>query len=422
MRQLISWAATSIDKSINQPILPHIIIVINATESSIDEAQWDTKTATDTLLGDYEKSVHQVAELQDILARVEQRLGKKINTSKELLEYYYSSVTVVRIPSKGRYMQIDDQIGKLYDAINYRCAKSYAHKEMIRMLLNAERLPQYVNAAYDHFSQRLDVPFDFAKEARRHAPLPKDFGGHILNLILSMYNLHEGQKVDAKGLLQKLSLPIASCIMLAATRDNLQGSYSSLLKTTYHEPLRAAFMEFCNRWLRCSFEKDGYQCCNVRNSHEKGHQAPTGKIMARGEYRAAFFADGFFHRWVDEIDKRIKYQDNILQQLVDRDVNTLSNQHGQVMADYFYRTTGTAKKVKSNLTCLCCVRKIPENVLPCEHILCKSCVQAAGRSVGQGVFELYFCPLHPAETRWPTPARIRFKPPEAGVRVMCLDG
>jgi hypothetical protein len=223
LRQLISWAATSIDKSINQPTLPHIIIVINATESSIDEKLWDTKTATDSLLGDYERSVHQVAELQDILTRVEQHLNKKITTSKELLEYYYSSVTVIRVPVKGRYMQIDDQIGKLYDAIHHRCAKSYAQKEVIRMLLNAELLPKYVNAAYDHFSQRLDVPFDFAEEARRHAPLPQEFGGHILNFISSMYNLIGGQNSDARGLLKRLGLPIASCIMLAATRDNLQG-------------------------------------------------------------------------------------------------------------------------------------------------------------------------------------------------------
>ena len=220
----------SFDKSINQPNLPHIIIVLNATETDIDEKQWDTETATRILLGDYQDSVRKVPTLQDIIYRLD-GLGKKIETTKELLEHYYSSVTVIRIPLKGRYMQIDNQVGKLYNLICHRCAKSYEYKEKIRMLLDAERLPQYVTAAYDHFSRRLDEPFDFAKEARRHTPLPKDFGAHILNLILSLYNMHDEGNHDARNLLQKLSRPIASCIMLAATRDNIQGNEQSFATT-----------------------------------------------------------------------------------------------------------------------------------------------------------------------------------------------
>lgn len=223
LQRLIKWAAMSIDKSINQPSLPHLVIVINATEAAIDDDLWDIDKATRHLLGDYAKSIHEVADLREILARLEENLGKQIRTTKELLEHFYSSVAVVRIPSKGRYMQIDEQVGKLYHLISSRCAKSFAHKEKDRMLLNAEKLPQYVTSAYDHFSRHLDMPFDFAEEARRHTPLPKDFGGHMLNLILSMYNAHERRTTNAKALLQRLCLPIASCIMLAATRDNIQG-------------------------------------------------------------------------------------------------------------------------------------------------------------------------------------------------------
>jgi hypothetical protein len=181
-------------------------------------------------------------------------------------------------------------------------------------------------------------------------------------------------------------------------------------------------MDFCNHWVRCSFVKDGLQCCNARRSHGKGHQASTGKILSRGAYQAGFEPDSFFHDWIEEIDKNIHDQDTKLLQLVDRDTDTLSKYHSRVMADYFLRTSLTASRIKSNLTCLCCLRKVPESVLPCGHILCKSCVQAASRNVGQGVFEIYHCPLHPGETQWSTPARIMFKPFEAGVRVLCLDG
>ncbi len=90
-----------------------------------------------------------MAGLRDLVARLaELHADKKISNTRELLESYYSSVTVVRIPSKGRYMLIDEQIGKLKDVIASKCAESHAHKKKIRMLLNAERLPQYVDSAY----------------------------------------------------------------------------------------------------------------------------------------------------------------------------------------------------------------------------------------------------------------------------------
>ncbi|KAF4461479.1 hypothetical protein FALBO_11730 [Fusarium albosuccineum] len=421
--QLVNWAAMSIDKSINQPTRPHIIIVVNATDASIEERQWDPDTATCGLLDDYQHSVYQVSALRDTLARLSM-LGKAITTTKELLEYYYSSVTVVRIPAKGRYMKIDEQIGTLHNLIGTKCAMSHAQKKKIRMLLNAQMLPQYVDAAYDHFSRRLDEPFDFVEEARRHAPLPQDFSGHILNLILSMYNNYDHRRSRVKDLLMKPSRPIASCIMLDATRDNTQGTYSTLLRNTYYDPLWVALREFCDYWLRCSFEKDGQECRNAKNSHEKGHQAPTGKVLGRGDYKSMFVADDFFPVWIDEIDEHIKRLEEGAQHY-DRDESALiPKTHIEVMAD-FYRNANPgrpASSFKSNLTCLCCVREIPENVLPCGHILCKACVQVYGDNAGQGLFRLRHCPLHPRETSWPQPVLIKFKPEEAGVRVLCLDG
>lgn len=95
------------------------------------------------------------------------------------------------------------------------------------MLLNAEVLPHYVKAGYDHFSSSLDEPFDFIEVARRHAPLPQNFGGHILNFIMVMYN-HAGQyRRRLKDFFVRLSVPLGSCIMLAATRDNIQGTYNA---------------------------------------------------------------------------------------------------------------------------------------------------------------------------------------------------
>lgn len=105
------------------------------------------------------------------------------------------------------------------------------------------------------------------------------------------------------------------------------------------------------------------------------------------------------------------------------EANYIINLHGRVMSDFF-KSLGNVARLKSRTTCLCCVRHIPEHILPCGHVLCKYCIQSFGRNEGQGVFSLDYCPLHLVEsrTRWPSAARIRFKPQDAGVRVMCLDG
>lgn len=216
--------------------MPHIVIVLNATDVSIDERQWDPEYATERLLNDYKHSVRRVPALQELVLGLKEQ-GKAINTTRELLDCYYSSIKVVRIPTKGRYMQIDEQLGKLQQAINIGCMQSYMRKKKVRMLLNSEVLPKFLNSAYDHFSRNLDMPFDFVEEACRHAPLPKDFGDHILNLIRITYNhrfasgigklstMHDLMSASRTNLLMtQLSRPIAACVILAATRDRTQGT------------------------------------------------------------------------------------------------------------------------------------------------------------------------------------------------------
>ncbi|UKZ53308.1 hypothetical protein TrVGV298_007100 [Trichoderma virens] len=225
---LVEWAAVSISKSVNQPSRPHVIIVLNAAEMTTDDRQWEPEFATDKLLEDYKDSVNNVPYLQNICSSL--KLSRSIKTTKDLLNYYYLSVTVLKIPRKGHYMQIDAQLIKLYDNISSKCAESHDIKKRTRMLLNAERLPRYVNAAYDHFTQDLDEPFDFVTEARRDLSPPQDFGGHVLNFILFMYDQWETTGIPMSGLFYRLAEPIASCVMLAATRDKTQGGVRGIIE------------------------------------------------------------------------------------------------------------------------------------------------------------------------------------------------
>ncbi|PTB65192.1 hypothetical protein BBK36DRAFT_1122202, partial [Trichoderma citrinoviride] len=420
LKLLVEWAATSIDKSVNQPSRPHVIILLNAAEMTTDDNQWDPEWATKKLLDDYKDSVHRVPYLQRTISN--SKLRKSVRTTKDLLDYYYHSVTVIKIPRKGCYMQIDAQLMKLSGIISDRCAESHDFKKMTRMLLNAERLPRYVNAAYDHFTRDLEAPFDFVAEARRHISPPQDFGGHVLNLMLFMYDQWRPTGAPVTGLFHRLALPVASCVMLAATRDRTQGSYSNVLRDTYKTPLCDAFLEFYYKWLRCSFQKDGQLCVNTKSSHEKGHQSYEGTILGRGHHQSAsVHYPHSFEAWFTEIHENIEYLEKRFSQGDKEEGRFIPKMHRDIMED-FYTKHLSASRFRSHLTCVCCVGKIPEHALPCGHIICKACIQCFGDRKGQGLFTLYNCPLHPATCHWRSPLQIEYKPEEAGVRVLCLDG
>ena len=62
--------------------------------------------------------------------------GRPIKTTKDLLECYYSSITVVRILAKGRYMLIDEQVEKLHTEIVVKCCQSHYLKRKVRITLS----------------------------------------------------------------------------------------------------------------------------------------------------------------------------------------------------------------------------------------------------------------------------------------------
>jgi flagellar biosynthesis regulator FlaF len=226
LEKLLEWGSSSTDKSLNQPALPHAIIVLNATEN-VDEKEWDIPTATELLLDDIRGAIFREPRFEEH-ARIFRQTGRKIDSTKDLLECYYASITIVRVPSRGRYMLMDKQVEKLYDIVNKKCQASLLTKKRVRMLATAERLQIYLQAAYDHFSNDLDTPFDFVKEALKHNPIPRDLGGNILSLALSIkQNCQDIMKNDITKIFNKMVPMISSCIMLDSVRQNLMGEWYS---------------------------------------------------------------------------------------------------------------------------------------------------------------------------------------------------
>ncbi|UKZ82727.1 hypothetical protein TrVFT333_010523 [Trichoderma virens FT-333] len=401
---LFRWAATSIDKSLNQPSKPHVIIVLNDAKSTGDQNQWDPIHATKKLLDDHPK----------LNSNIESTPGG-ITTTKGLLDYYYSSFTVLKVPDKILLAKVNTQMQTLYQLIEDKCNASHQAKRQTRMLLNTEKLPIYINAALDHFRECFDQPFNFVTEARRHLSPPQDFRGHCQK---------RASESDEKvadcdpAFFERLTDPIASSVMLAAMRDNTQGTYSSLFESSYKSILWNAITEFQEEWLRCSFEDCGSKCVNVRTLHKKGHQSCDGAIIGQGEYQSKL-DQGYFGHWIASIQRKIENEEKR-----DRDEEESSyilKMHGRNMA-MLCSELQSDLALKNYLTCACCIGRTPEHMLPCGHIICTACVQFFGTRIEPGSYRFTSCPLHPDKNSWASPAQVKYKPEEAGVRVLCLDG
>lgn len=92
--RLITWAAAAIETSSNQPVLPHAIIVLNASENDLDEKLWDVPANTESILEDLARTVNRNETFKK-WAQFWRERGKEINTLTDLVLCYYSSVQVL---------------------------------------------------------------------------------------------------------------------------------------------------------------------------------------------------------------------------------------------------------------------------------------------------------------------------------------
>jgi hypothetical protein len=89
----VEWAAVALETSSNQPVLPHAIIALNASENSIDPELWDTDVATERLLESLSQTVRQ-NECFRKHSQIWAGRNKQIKTVKQLMLSYYSSLRV----------------------------------------------------------------------------------------------------------------------------------------------------------------------------------------------------------------------------------------------------------------------------------------------------------------------------------------
>ncbi|KXS99282.1 hypothetical protein AC578_6205 [Pseudocercospora eumusae] len=433
LTKLLDWGASSLEKSINQPALPHCIVALNGTDPGVDDNSWDVNYATQSLLSsvkgalDYVEGVPRFREL----AEHWRSLGKHIYSVEDLILRYYSSFKVVRIPSKPRYTTIDEQVGKLQQIIKSNCEESFRNKRRARMLTNADELNTYLQSGFDHFTKHLDIPFNFMRISLLRNPIPNDFGGHILQLcttISSQQPNHQHGRIS--WIFEKMSVMLASCVLLDCARFR-KGRVDELF-SNYEKFFDWAMGEYLELHYPCSFiSADGTrQCMLVKARHQpKGHQDNTG-IIAAGDYQAAFDSS-FLPQWkaqlraaIGNIARDFQYELEQASHSVDAQAIPEERIALDLHIEYlnqFFEAVGPASSMCSHATCFCCLMDVPEHPLACGHVLCTACIKAYGKQSKSSV-QVSCCPLHRESTNWAKPTIIKFKPAGASVRILSLDG
>lgn len=209
----------------NQSVLPHVIVVLNKSNCSLGDEAYDIDAATKKLLSDANQSLTLNPDIDRHVQLWRQGHDKNIQTAEDLLKCYYSTFRVVRIPEKGRYMLIDQQVRKLQNAISFCCRGSHRHKLQARRDLKAEELGECLQSGLDHFTASLDVPFDFLAFSWSQNPIPPGLEGNILRLALSIRDIRGFS--NGQDIFQHLSQMVASCIMLYYIRHRIRGIMGS---------------------------------------------------------------------------------------------------------------------------------------------------------------------------------------------------
>lgn len=93
LEKLIEWAETALETSSNQPILPVVILAINAFEDAADSSAWNSDLSTKALLESLASTVNRNVAFTRY-AELWRSRGRVIESVEQLVLCYFSSFKV----------------------------------------------------------------------------------------------------------------------------------------------------------------------------------------------------------------------------------------------------------------------------------------------------------------------------------------
>jgi hypothetical protein len=407
-------------------VLPHAIIVLNASENDIPEKLWDVEIATAQVMNELREALHENATFKYLVGFWQER-QRPIMSVEQLIWMYYSSLTVVRVPTTGRPNLITSQITKLSETIRSKSEAARERKARLRMLLDADEFQPYLQTAFDHFAENLDTPFDFVQASFANSPIPNNFGGNILKLAIHMMTTW-GELRSPLFIFEELSVVVASCIMLDATRQKIRGLPEDMFPN-YLPHLNEALENFYNRHWPCEYTHGTERCVNVRSGHSaKGHQLRSGRLVGLGDYQSVVsYDESTRNRFQESVYGMLEMLYEMIGQRKSQsksEERAAAEIHREYVLPHFiaHATRNDPSSFVSHTICLSCLLEPPEHALPCGHIICTPCLRSFGSSPRTNSVSISHCPLEPKLNHWISPWEVHLKPPACGIRILTLDG
>ena len=95
---LITWASQAIESSSNQALLPHAVLILNASKQNDSAGYWDVTASTQSILDSLASTIHRNPRFKRWV-KFWLMKDKMVDTLEELVLCYYSSIQVSQIPN-----------------------------------------------------------------------------------------------------------------------------------------------------------------------------------------------------------------------------------------------------------------------------------------------------------------------------------
>ncbi|KAJ4183357.1 hypothetical protein NW755_009848 [Fusarium falciforme] len=421
--QLVQWGHSATIQSYNKPVLPSAIIAFINRDEQVDPRDYDLEDARKSFFDKPSlQNVSRDKALQPYIQYWETN-GQHIESAEELLSCYYSSVSVVHFPSGKRPTTMHQQVRKLYGRISEVCSESQKRRDAAWMKWNAATLPLFVRKAFTHFASNYETPFNFSDAWVDLQNISFNFNGSIFNLA----RMVRGQrKLSHAGmpLWDDISSFVASCLFLNCVRTKQpECKPPEKLWKQCDEATEQYWMKFwpCSYFIETPEGRQ--QCVNAPSGHPH-HQG--GKAVKGGDkgHVSSHTLEQLQEKFRHRVEKAfVELRSKLKNHSDDHERLREASKIHLVQARQFYESIGNTDELVSHLTCLVCLDGVPEHSLPCGHVICRACAEAAGESTPGGIVTLQACPLQDHRKDYWLRGWVGYiKPSQAGLRILSLDG
>ncbi|RDL30200.1 uncharacterized protein BP5553_10478 [Venustampulla echinocandica] len=239
-----------------------------------------------------------------------------------------------------------------------------------RSLFSAQHMASFLTQAYSHFAENPTEPFSFIRASRIGNPAALDLREHLTNFLLKVGTLAE---------LKSFAIPLVASSLLL---DNYPpGSHHFRPQDVF----RALYKDAC------------YHACR-------------DGVFATNDSRYLVLPSGFVKLIEDAFS-------DLVEKLESSAAGAATDIHRQLLVAF----DSDWQALRSDDTCLTCLRRRPQYGLPCGHCACENCVRVFGKrsEADPWLFEVDSCVFCGAAT---SGIVVKTFPPTAGVRVLTFDG